>query len=225
MITSLALTSLLMYSTMISGSEAYQGIDMSDEEFNNFVDVHYDMLDTVGSFIADNRANFETGVIGSISTLAVRSALYSAHPVTNLVIVGGINEVAKNVYKNAVYGKVAKEERIAELERQLAVIVKEVNQLKNSGDYGTYQYVSAGDFSSGYSYDPREGRHDERSSVYSIGGTSYTTDSREAGPHRSEYRVHRDSSTREIKDTIDRIYHDSMNPRKDYVTKSDNSDD
>lgn len=219
MITSLVLTSLMMYSTMISGYDAYQGIDMNDEEFREFVDVHYDMFDTVSTFVADNKGAFETGAIGGITGLALKTALTSSNPATNVILTSGAIEVAKTVYKNAVYGKVAKEQQIAELERQLASIVKEVNQLKASGNYGTYQYVSAGDFTSGYSYDPREGRHDERSSVYSIGDRTYTTDSRDAGPHRSRYREYRDPSTRQIKDTIDRIYRDSMKPRDNYVTK------
>lgn len=225
MITSLALTSLMMYSTMITGYDAYQGIDMTDEEFNQFVDVHYDMFDTVSTFVGDNRGAFETGAIGGLTAAAVKLALSSSHPVTNLIVVNGAGEVAKNLYRTAVYGKVAKEERIDELERQLVAVVKEINTLKNSGKYVAPQYVSAGDFSMGHADNPNDGSSDIRSSVYSIGDHTYTTDPKETGPHRTGYREHRDPNTKEIRDIVDRIYRDSMNPRDNYVTKSDDSDD
>lgn len=222
MITGFILSTSLIFSIMLKGADAYQGMDMTDEEFSDFVDAHYDMFDTVTTFVSENRGHFETGGIGGLTGLALKGAFTSTHPVINSFVAGGAIELAKNFYKNTVHGKVAKEERVAELERQLEAVIKEINELKASGNFGTnHQIATLGDFSCGHAHNPSGGRNDIRSSVYSIGSHTFTTESKEAGPHRSEYRVYRDPSTREIRDTIDTIVHEALNPRDNHVTRSD----
>ena len=64
---------------------------------------------------------------------------------------------------------------------------------------------------------------EKRSHIYKIGDRTFTTRGSDAGPHRDSFREFRHESTREIRDTIDRITHDSLrdHSRDNFVERKD----
>ena len=211
MITSLLLTSILI-SNFAVGSQA-RFHDMSDEDFSDFVDAHADMLETVVEFVANGgkvQVLFERGVVGTATGIAIK---YISSHAGAVYLVGGAVEIAKGLYTD-IRSNDSKDQKIEEMSRQIEALVKRVNELERNANGNLLP--SLGDLSAGHGHENRNqntGRDDIRTSVYGLGDRTFTTDSRETGPHRSGYREYRDSSTREIRDTVDRIYHDSMRDR------------
>lgn len=202
---------LLIMLTLVPGAPAYLGEDMTDEEFEMFVDAHADFADSVVEFVAENKDAFAAGAIGGVAGLALKGI--STHPVVGGMLIGGGVELVKTIYKNTVSGKAAKEDAFRELEQKLEAVVREINEMKA----GNHNQPSLGDFSSGYGHEARGhdgGESDPRSSsCYTLNGHTYTTDGRDAGPHRGGYREYRDPSTRDAQDMIDRIVSDSLRDR------------
>lgn len=219
MITSLLLTSI-MISNFAIGSQA-RFHDMSDEDFSDFVDAHYDMFESVVEFVSEGnkyQVLFERGVIGAATGVAIK---YISSHAGAVYLVGGGVEIAKGLYTD-LRSELSKDQKIEDMQKQIAILVKEVNELKKLTNSNLSP--SIGDLSSGHGHETRNqntGSGDIRTSVYGLAGRTFTTDSKESGPHRDGYREYRDSSTREIRDTIDNIYHDSMRDHSNdnYVEK------
>lgn len=209
MISSLLLTSVLL-SNFAIGSQA-RFSDMSDEDFVDFVDAHYDMFETVVEFSTKYGEKyhilFERGVVGAATGTAIK--YISAHAGAAYLVGGGV-EIAKGIYTD-LRSDQSKDKKIEQMEKQIEALVQRVNELERSMNGNNLPTL--GDFTAGHGHETRDqntGRNDIRTSVYGLNGRTFTTDSRETGPHRDGYREYRDSSTREIRDTVDRIYHDSM---------------
>lgn len=214
MITSFVLTISILISNFAVGTKA-QFNDMSDEDFEKFADLHADVLYEVSDatvHIAEKyHVLLERGVIGTATGMAIK--VMSGQSFAASLLVGGGIEVAKGIYTDLMSSSShpdSKEEQLKEMSKQIEFLLKEVNELKMTVNGNLMP--TAGDFSSGHGHETRDkntNNRDVRSSVYSLAGRTFTTDSREAGPHRDSYREYRDSSTREIRDTIDRITHDA----------------
>ncbi len=219
MITSLLITSLLLSNFAIGSQARFH--DMSDEDFSDFVDAHYDMFESVVEFVSEGNKYqilFERGVVGAATGTAIK--YISAHAGAAYLVGGGV-EIAKGLYTD-LRSEAVKDQKIEQMEKQIEMLVREVNELKKS--INGNNIPTLGDFTAGHGHELRSentGRDDIRTSVYGLNGRTFTTDSRETGPHRDGYREYRDSSTREIRDTVDRIYHDSMRDRSrdNYVEK------
>ena len=63
MITELVLIVSLASSTMIKGTDAQPMHEMSDEDFELFVESNADMLETVGTFVLENKHTIAAGAI------------------------------------------------------------------------------------------------------------------------------------------------------------------
>lgn len=211
MITSLLLTSI-MISNFAIGSQA-RFHDMSDEDFSDFVDAHYDMFESVVEFISEGnkyQVLLERGVVGVATGTAIK--YISVHAGAAYFVGAGV-EIAKGLYTD-LRSNESKDQKIEQMERQIEALVKKVNELEKLTNANLSP--SLGDFTSGHGHETRDqntGRGDIRTSVYGLNGRTFTTDGKETGPHRDGYREYRDSSTREIRDTVDNIYHDSMRDR------------
>lgn len=215
MITSFVLTVSIILSNLVLGTQSQQFSDMSEEDFSDFVDMHADIFDTITEFAAKGIENYhvvaERGVIGVATAIAIKSIAKSGH--MGALIAGAAVEVAKGVYSD-LRSNASKDDKIEEMSRQMEILLKEVNTLKSMANGNLSP--SIGDFSSGHGHETRDrntGHGDVRTSVYGLAGRTFTTDAREAGPHRDGFREFRDSSTREIRDTIDRITHDALRDR------------
>tara|TARA_R110000796_G_C14559232_1_gene434645 strand:- start:131 stop:802 length:672 start_codon:yes stop_codon:yes gene_type:complete len=223
MIVELCLATSIIVSTIIPGTNGYIGDDMTDEDFEIFAAENYDMFESVIDYVVEHKNAFETGAVGGLTGLAIRGAAASTNPILGCILAGGTIELAKSMYKNLGDSNGIKEERIQDLESKLEAVLKEVNQMKSSNNHNL---PTLGDFSSGHAHETRDqntNRNDPRSSVYSLNGNHYTTDARDAGPHRDGPREYRSHETREIRDSVDRACHEATrdHSRDNYVERRD----
>lgn len=221
MITACVLTSSLIFATFIQPSNAHIGQDMTDEDFAEFVEAHEDYLHSITEFVANHHSAFESGAFGGAGgAVGVGMKIFAKHPIAGPILTCGVVDLVKELFKQTVNGKNAKSEDLDELSKQLETVIKELNALKAQVE-DQKNNPTVGDFTSGHGHESRSentGKDDPRSSAYRIGGSSYTRNGKDAGPHRDGYREYRDNSGGDLRDTIDRSYNDAMSDR-DYVSK------
>lgn len=225
MITGLVLATSLMFSTYIKGADAYVGDDMTDEDFESFVDKNYEQFNDARKFIHEHRDALYRGMLGGAIGIGLKNVL-NKHPAIGGTIIAGAVEFAKEIYKETSGG--SREDRLDEMQRELDNLKSVANQLS-----GRMDEVRSEDIRLAEEYNAKSDKLMEKARAqlkienaihrYNMQHdpdyrTKYASESADCGPHSEHYRYYRDPETREIRDTIDRIYHDSVNPRSEYVT-------
>lgn len=123
MLVELSLATGIILSSMFPNVACYLGEDIDDEEFQIFVEDHYDKLETVASFVSDNSGIFIAGVAGVAAQAVFKGVPIS--PTLKGFIGGGAAELTKNIYKDHFVPN-----KYEELERKLNEAVREINELK-----------------------------------------------------------------------------------------------
>lgn len=214
MFSALVLASTMFISTQIQGAKAYQGEDMTDEEFQAYVTAHSKGMEDAIDFLRTNADVISRGMIGGIVGTALKNAITRYPTVGGIMLAGGV-ELAKEIFKE-VSGD-SKETRLEEMELVLADLYKQIEEVK-----GTVGKLRDQDIAKMNSANERADK--ERAERVKQGWDNvHVSDAKDCGPHKDSYHQYRDPATKEIRDTIDRIYKDSTTPSRDkeYVTKKD----
>lgn len=217
MVTGFVLTTCLLFSGHIKCVEGYQGEDMTDEEFAAFAHEHNDKLRKTYSFIIENRDVIVRGMVGAGTGRALKT-FATVYPTFGGLIVAGSVELAKELFKETTQDK-TKEERLEELEKMVQDLQDQMVTLRQEMSVKREEIGRAADaHAEEFNERMRNEEKAERERSTSHGDYSYSSDGKDCGPHRDGYKSYRDSSTREIRETVDKIYRDSMSPRSEHVT-------
>lgn len=203
MITEFALIISLLFSSIVP-SNAQLGSDMSDEDFELFVDMHFDLIDTAWDFAKNNHILAEAGGLSTLLAAVIKMSI--KHPIANLAIGGAASALIKDLYEKS-FGN--KDQRISELEKQLTEVVKEINIIK-AKQLGN-EMPSYGDFSCGHGHELKS--ENTANDIRSSNGNRNID--RSGGGRDSETRDRRErpSTDGEINEPHDGEIHMSISPK------------
>jgi hypothetical protein len=227
-ISSFILATALMLSPHIQGADAYVGDDMTDEDFKIFVEKNSEQFDKARSFMYNHRDALYRGMIGGAVGYGLKNIVKNYPGVGGMIIAGAV-EFAKEIYKET--NGNSKDERLDQMQREL-------DNLKSlaEGMNERMQEVHRQESEAAEDYNKKQDSYREKvkdqeklegamhrynmqhDPDYRAAYVRYTSDPSNCGAHNDHYRFYRDPETREIHETIDRVYHDSVNPRSEYVT-------
>ena len=208
MITELVLIVSLASSTMIKGTDAQPMHEMSDEDFELFVESNADMLETVGTFVLENKHTIAAGAITGL----IGRTFSGARGAAALMAAGSVAEIVRELYGKATGS--SSEAKIQDLERTVESLVREVNALKsNNGG------ASVGDFTRGSAHESREQRESHSESLYrGRDGKTYTSGG--SGPYKDGYRFHESASDRSTREFTEKVSRYDKPVRSEYVTRA-----
>lgn len=134
MVAELTLATSLILSTMFPCVNGYLGEDMDDEDFELFIDTHYDIIEPVISFVDQHKNTFIAGAAGVATSNLLKAVGIAAGGNIGGFIIGGSVELVKNLYKDETNGKCAKQERLEELEKKFEDLVNKINEIEKNKD-------------------------------------------------------------------------------------------